>query len=288
MTSDVKRKTLLCLVGVVILIVLIAAALPHLELKPGLPLPAMDNRFAGQAAGNEMPAVSVPISTVWKAILAICALAVLIYNIYRLLRNTAWNWRNILSSLLYICVPIFIIVVILVVLSGARFTSEPDAMELPPPVVEQPGPPLGPVPMSLIWIAGLSLAAALVGLGLWFIFHSEHAGTDRLALQAELALQALRRGDNLKNVIVRCYWQMGRVLKEEQGIEMDIDMTVREFEGMLEDRGVPRLPVHQLTRLFEMARYGHRATSTEDERQAIQALTAIVQYSRATRQQDPV
>ena len=36
-------------------------------------------------------------------------------------------------------------------------------------------------------------------------------------------------------------------------------MTAREFEALLEKRGVPNPPVHQLTALFEVARYAAQA-----------------------------
>jgi len=211
-------------------------------------------------------------------------LAILIYNGYRLFRHSTWGWLDVLKSLFYICLPVFIIVIILVALSGSHVDAVPEADVLPTPIPLQPGPPLGPTPMSLIWIAGLGLATLLVGVGLWFVFHQAgRTRADPLVLQAEWALQALRKGGDLKNVIVRCYWQMEEVLKEGQGIEMKTAMTVREFEGLLESRGVPHLPVHQLTQLFEAARYGRQMTSTDDERQAIEALTAIVQYSQAMR-----
>ncbi len=284
MKADVKRKTLVCLVGIAILTVLIATAVPHLELKPGLPLPALVNGVAEPPSGQELQTTTISISTLWKAILSICVLVVLIYNAYRLLRSAAWNWRDIVDPIVYICIPVLITVVILVALTGTRFSSGSEPEALPTPIVEASGPALGPLPISLIWIAGLSLAALLVGAGLWFIFRQGGgARADPLVLQAEWALQALKKGSDLKNVIVRCYWQMGELLKEEQGIEMKTAMTVREFEDLLEARGVPHLPVHQLTRLFETVRYGHRPTSIEDERQAVDALTAIVQYSQGMR-----
>ena len=284
MTSDAKRKTLACLGCMVILTVLIAAALPHLELKPGVPLPALPQGVIEPQPEQETPDVTISLSALWKAILSICLVAGLIYNGYQLLRNATWSWRNVVNSLVRISVFILIAVGILLVLPGIHFTySMPMMEEIPPPVVELSGPPVGPLPLSLIWLVGLGLAATLVGLGLWFIFRpAGHASTDRLTLQARWALQALKKGSDLKNVIVRCYWQMGQVLKEEQGIEMETAMTVREFERLLEARGVPHLPVHQLTKLFETARYGHRTMSVEDERQAVDALTAIVQYSQAT------
>jgi len=260
-------------------------ALQRLELKPGVPLPAPANEVVQSQPKQGLSELPIPISDFWKAVVSLFLLVVIIYAGYRLLRSATWDWRDAVKSLANIIVLFLIVACILwILLSGTGPASGPAAETLPPPVAEQTGPPLGPLPLHLIWLSGLGLAAILVGVGLWIIFRpAGRASADRLTLQAEWALQALKMGLDLKNVIVRCYWQMGQVLQEEQGIEMKTAMTVREFERLLEDRGVPHLPVHQLTQLFETARYGHRATSAEDERQAIDALTAIVQYSRATR-----
>jgi Domain of unknown function (DUF4129) len=57
-------------------------------------------------------------------------------------------------------------------------------------------------------------------------------------------------------------------------------MTVREFEQLLETKGLPRDPVHQLTQLFEAARYSLRQFTPADEQTAFDCLSAIVQFSR--------
>jgi len=285
MTSDTKRTTLAYLAGVVILTAIIAVALQRLELKPGVPLPTLSGEVVQSQSNQVSQGSPITLSNFWKAVVSLSLLAAIIYIGCRLIRDAAWSWRDALKSLAYAGGLFFLVAFILwALLVGAGATSDPAAEPLPPPVVEQTGPPLGPLPSILIWLSGLGLAATLVGVGLWFIFRPEsRTDTDRLTLEAERALQALKRGFDLKNVIVRCYWQMGQVLQKEQGIEMETAMTVREFERLLEARGVPHLPVHQLTQLFEMARYGHRAASAEDERHAVDALTAIVQYSRVTR-----
>jgi hypothetical protein len=285
MTPDTKRMTLACLVGLTILTAIMALALQRLELKPGVPLPAPANGVVESQSRQELSESPIPISDFWKAVVGLSSLVAIIYISYRLLRSATWSWWDAAKTLAYASVLFFLVACILwALLSGGNRGYELAAEPLPPPVVEQTGPPLGPLPSILIWLSGLGLAATLVGVGLWVIFRpAGRASTDRLTLQAEWALQALKMGLDLKNVIVRCYWQMGQVLQEEQGIEMKTTMTVREFERLLKDRGVPPLPVHQLTQLFEMARYGHRAASAEDERQAIDALTAIVQYSRVTK-----
>jgi hypothetical protein len=285
MTDKARRKTLVYLLAVVVLTIVIAVALPRLELKPGLPLPGQAIG-SGKAPTEEIiPLPAITVSTFWKAVLGLLLAAGMVYNAYKLLREATWRWRDVLRSLLYIFIPVFVLSILLLVVSGPLYPPAPVPAETPPPSAVIEGPPLGAVPSILIWLVCLALAAALVALGLWLVLRRP-AGPDRVKLEAERALQALKSGLDLRNVIVHCYWQMGQVLKQEQGLEMDSAMTAREFERLLEARGVPSEPVDQLTRLFEAARYGSRPPGSEAERQAVDCLTAIVRYSQAGGQAD--
>jgi hypothetical protein len=265
--------------------VVVAMAMPSLDLKPGIPLPPMANLIAEPSSGQAPSPGEFSISNLWKAILSICVILTLIYNAYQLLRKGVLSWGDVLKSFFYIGLFLLIMVIIIIVfLSFPNSSPQSASAELPPPAVAQPGPPLGPLPATLIWIAGLSLVALFVGVGLWLFFRPEkQADQDPLTVKVEWALRALQEGLEFRNVIMRCYWQMEQVLREGQGIEMGRAMTVREFERLLEARGVPHPPVHQLTQLFEKARYGYRETSADDERRAVDALTAIVHYSRTKR-----
>jgi hypothetical protein len=122
-------------------------------------------------------------------------------------------------------------------------------------------------------------------LGIWIFFPSTRHETtiDMVGLEAENALQSLRTGQDLKNVIVKCYRQMSLALEKEQGIERKDSMTTREFENLLETAGVPHDPIHQLTQLFEAVRYGHWQPNPIDERKAIHCLEAIILFSRETK-----
>jgi hypothetical protein len=102
-----------------------------------------------------------------------------------------------------------------------------------------------------------------------------------LAGPAEEAIAAIRVGADLKDTVMRCYFEMGRVLREQRGISRDQAMTPREFEQYLAQEGLPRKPVGQLTRLFEMVRYGAKAVGKREELQAIDCLTAIVNACRS-------
>jgi len=260
-------------------------ALPRLELKPGEPLPVLSNRIGDGQPQHELETLIISVSDFWKAVISFAVLVGVIYVCYRLLRDSTWNWLNGIQSFVLAGGLVLIAgCLIWALLSGANSSVDPIAVPLPPASGRQIGEPLGPLPLYLIWIAALGVAAIFVGVGLWVIFRPTGRGTsDEISLQAVWALQALKKGLDPKNVIVQCYWQMAQVLQEEQGIERKMAMTVREFERLLEDRGMPSLPVHQLTQLFESVRYGHREVSAEEERRAIDALTAIVEYSQATR-----
>ena len=98
--------------------------------------------------------------------------------------------------------------------------------------------------------------------------------------EAAYARQALLDGQDLREVIIRCYVRMGRALQEEQQIERESFMTTGEFEVLLAARGVPPDPVRQLTRLFDAVRYGRREPAAGEEQRALQCLDAILAYCR--------
>jgi hypothetical protein len=94
--------------------------------------------------------------------------------------------------------------------------------------------------------------------------------------QARTAISALKQGQPLANVVLRCYADMELTLRANRGIERHQTMTVREFEQQLVRLGLPAEAVGTLTRLFETVRYGRYAPRPEDQRAAIDSLTQIV------------
>ena len=161
------------------------------------------------------------------------------------------------------------------------------AMELPMPTPEPlVTAPLGPAPPLLLWLVGIGLLATGILIGIWIFTSSRGRATtlDIVGLEAEKAWQELIAGLGLKDVIVKCYRQMSLALEKEQGIERKESMTAREFENLLQAAGVPYDPVHQLTQLFEAARYGNWQPNPIDEQKAIQCLEAIVLYTRQAKE----
>ena len=60
-------------------------------------------------------------------------------------------------------------------------------------------------------------------------------------------------------------------------------MTPHEFERILQERGLPRGPVHDLTQLFEQVRYGGYNPGRQEERVAVSSLSAIVTACQRSR-----
>jgi hypothetical protein len=279
MTADAKHRALMFLLLATLALILIAAALPQLELLPGLPLPGIETARTTEHV-DDTTTVTISVGTYMKALLEVVTALVVAFVAYRLIMGVPW--RDVLIPGLAIAALGLILLSILFALQGVRIKPELEAPQVLPPALAPTGEPLGPLPVALIWLVWIGLAVALVLLGAWLAYrrHADRPAGDPLRLEAEHALQALRTGRDLANVIVHCYRQMTVALQEECGLARGEAMTAREFERLLQARGIPYEPVHQLTRLFEAARYGSRRPGPDEEGQAVECLSAIVQYSR--------
>ena len=97
-----------------------------------------------------------------------------------------------------------------------------------------------------------------------------------LAREAREALDEIQTGGSLRNAVIRCYVEMNRVISEKRDIQRNTTMTSHEFEEHLVKAGLPKVPVHDLTRLFEEARYGDRDPGPTEEQRAVACLSSIV------------
>jgi hypothetical protein len=167
-----------------------------------------------------------------------------------------------------------------------------DETPVPPPASREvplaPELSFGPTPSRWLVLAAnvgvaLLLAALLVGLA-WAVWRRKRrpsAPLDRLAEEAQQAVDAIEAGADLKDTVTRCYFEMMQVLKEERGLRRQRAMTPREFERRLEEVGIPTTQVRRLTRLFEQVRYGDKHLGQQEERQAVISLTSIVRFCRS-------
>lgn len=133
------------------------------------------------------------------------------------------------------------------------------------------------------WIIVLISGAvfAVIGLLVWRVWQGRQDGQsddelqDELAQEAGSALDAIRSGQDLSNVVVRCYRDMERSVQRAYGLNRRASMTPREFERRLVGAGLEAEAVRRLTRLFEHARYGHKDVDAADEADAEACLAAI-------------
>ena len=139
----------------------------------------------------------------------------------------------------------------------------------------------------------LVVGLGLLALGGWLLHRRwlrlRLAREDRLVELAGLAGAAaaqLRRGRGLRDTVLRCYREMSELLSEREQVPFGEAMTPREFEQQLRRAGVQDEHVDRLSRLFELVRYGGRAPTEQEEREAISCLEAIEQaYGRPQQQE---
>jgi hypothetical protein len=286
MTGSVKRKALIFLGLVTIVTVIIAAGLPQLEFRPGMPLPKLEYDQVVVPPVEAEPSEAISVDKFIIALALLIAAASVLHMIYRLLRGAkrknliAFIWQTLVIGLI---LGGFVFLIMLMPKSESSAV-----VELPvPPTPEPPvTAPLGPVPPLLLWLVGIGLLVTGILIAIWIFGSPAKRATtiDIVSLEAEKAWQELKAGLGLKDVIIKCYRQMSRALAEERGIERKESMTAREFEDLLEAAGVPYDPVHQLTQLFEVVRYGHWQPNPIDEEKAIHCLEAIVLYTREAKE----
>ena len=99
-----------------------------------------------------------------------------------------------------------------------------------------------------------------------------------IKLEAVNAINEIRNGKDIKDVIIKCYHKMCLALQDKQEIKREESMTVEEFEKRIQAAGAPQKSVHKLTRLFEDVRYGNWKPSPIDEKEAIKCFGDIIRY----------
>jgi hypothetical protein len=287
MTYDTRRKTLVLLGLMMVITAIIAASLSQLELQSGLPVPRLVNDQVVLAPIEEEPMVAISIGKFFQTLFALALAGSILYLIYKLVRGVSWTGLGSFIQPVMIVGAIVGVILFMIMLLPKGQIDVP--VEMPPPVTAPPvTSPLGPVPAVLFWLVGIGLLAGSILLGIWVFAPSSNRETaiDLVGFEAEKAWQALVTGQDLKNVIVKCYRQMSLVFEREQGIERKDFMTTREFEDLLETAGVPHDPIHQLTGLFEAVRYGNWQPNPLDEQKAIHCFQAIMSYCREHRKAD--
>ena len=284
MLKKSKRINQLFLVGALVSIILLATSLSNLQLQSGSPFPG-----SGISEGAAQPVTPLPQLQTYsfpllQGLFSLIFLVLMIYVSVRLILLA--NIKRILQIVLAL------VILLMIVYMLPRVTpAQPAYLPVESSVITNPPSfdyfvtPLGQPPLFLTQFVTIGI---LLGIGLLAIMViKQRLNTNKiepeLIQEAEQAVNALNAGVDLRNVILRCYMQMARLLQEEQGIERNYTMTVREFERLLANKGLPTVPLHQLTSLFEKVRYGNQQMMDTDEQIAIDSLNEIIRFSRGER-----
>jgi hypothetical protein len=283
-----KRRIIFIVLGVAILGMLgLSIGLTGLFLQPGDLLPLTGDLPIGNYQGFDMPG-GMAILQIIRVIYIIAFLTVPIMMIYLIISPTA---RKRLLKFLLRSLPFFLGIYLFILflqrLQGNNITDTP--LQIGGPAIPPgPGviPTLAPIPdpsetaIVLISVILSVVMVSIIGVALWFLWRRrklDDSPNRLIARQAQSALDALQAGGDLKNTIIRCYYQMSAVINQQRGIQRSQAMTAHEFEEYLSKNGLPGEPVHQLTHLFEEVRYGDLPAGAAEEQIAMNSLSAIIE-----------
>jgi hypothetical protein len=277
MIHSKKRLALVYLILAGIGLLFLAFSLSSMQLQPGRPLPGSITEESATAGSSSNFFADF---IIFLRFLKIAILPVLllfsIFLIVQLVKNVPF--KDIAPFLIVFC----FMVLALYLISRATFAFPTiGPIELSPVAIQTlkkyNTDPIGTPPQIIYWIMIGILLLGAVGLGIWLFRRSFFPSKKEyaLAFEAKTALAAIRAGEELGSIILRCYQQMMTIVQEENGIEREESITPREFEAVLIEQGIPEESINQLTRLFEKVRYGGKEADAQDEQAAVSSLSAI-------------
>jgi hypothetical protein len=270
-----KNGVLSILILVALAIIILSASLSSLELRSGRGRPVAMERQEPETSVVTSPNPFIRVFI--RIILLITGILIPLSIIYHL-RSSEGRRRMLI---------LFIIVLSFIFLMNhipwSKFQRQAPKLNMLAPLGDKSQlPPQGDIatpkpPWWLVFIVSLGLSALILGGGLylWRRFRRRSSPLELVAKEARKTIDELRSGADLKEGVIRCYFEMNKVLKEQQGLKRQQAMTTREFENHLNKIGLPNLHIKRLTRLFEKVRYGAKNLTSVEDREAIACLSAI-------------
>jgi hypothetical protein len=141
-------------------------------------------------------------------------------------------------------------------------------------------------PQSPAWLTELfsfALAASFVYFLFWLWQRLRRPDersappADQLVRSAQAALRQIDAGQNLRDVVLRCYHEMTQAAAQKKHLTRPEYVTPHEFSLSLEKAGLPAEQVQRLTALFEAVRYGHKTPGVKERSEAVACLQAVVE-----------
>lgn len=274
-----KRRTLILLILALLGTLLISASLSGLQLHAGLPFPSSDSEAN---APEYQKNFYQPEPNFWNVppyllkIFPVLILSLLVYAMFR-----QGEIRGLVFGVLVLSLLIWLIAVVFNWLISVFGGSEKTVGGSSNPPQEttsysfQQGP-IGDAPAIFVWLVIIGLIFLVIAVSYRLYRTSKSTSTKEIIkAEAKKALIELQEGEELSNVVIRCYLQMAQAIKTERGIERDDSMTTQEFERVLVTHNFPEKAIHDLTTLFEKVRYGRKPIDSNDEHTAVDCLKAI-------------
>lgn len=275
MSFQKKHRILILLTTISAAIILMAAGLPSLELRPGGRLPLVMNQ---ESESHDIAFLSPFFRIIINVILMILGILIPLSIIYHL-GTSKGRWQ--LVTLLGI---ILVLLLLKDILPLNKFHLQIPNLNIRGLIGDQgqlfsqddmtiPKPPRWLVFGVSFGLSSLILAGSVL---IWRRLRRQSTPLELVAQEAQKALDGLQAGVDLKEGVIRCYYEMSQALSERRGLKRENSMTPREFENYLGEMGLSRIHIRRLTRLFEKARYGAMSLGESEEREATSCLAAIV------------
>jgi len=280
-TPQFKRAFVIALAGFGILtLVVLAASLQNLELKPAEAFFSNESQQPGLSSGFDEFFDNLNTLSAQEVFLLVGGLLVLFAIVLVMLSPEAR--KRLIKTVLRIALTAWAILWAMEKFrpSGLfEVESQAAIAEDAPQVIVTPPPYTPPViPSWAIYLTSLLVILAFAGVGFWLyrlLRPPRHQLRD-IARAARTALKDISAGRDWDDSVIQCYARMSEAVSEKRGLQRQQTMTPSEFATRLEQAGLPSDPVRRLTRLFEKVRYGERKSSQEDVNEAVSCLRAIL------------
>jgi hypothetical protein len=283
-----SKTAILILGGLSILVIIyLIASLGSLELKPAKP-------FIYTEENKAIPPGGLP---AWNGfvfvIVFFVALLIIIFFLLPPDQRKKYLW-----ALAWLVLAGFIVFLILSRFSLGK-SIEPPQENLGNPVIspmpepsDTPGPEVTPEvftpPQVSSWtsyLVALLILLAVVGVWGWLVWRKRkmNAPYAELAEITQSALDDIEAGKDWGDTILNSYYRMNKVVANWRDIRRKAGMTPAEFADYLVLAHLPRAAVFRLTVLFEGVRYGNKTSTRKDVQEAVDCLTAILDYCQGAK-----
>jgi uncharacterized membrane protein YhaH (DUF805 family) len=289
MKKLLEKKSAILFLGciTVLVIVYLISSLGRLEFKA-----ARSFQFI-QETGAFLPAHQSVVNGIFIVVVMISLLFILIYVLLNRDQRKKFLW----GIACFVLAGIVILWILSIFSQGIPMEQQPEnnnglvvTLEPGPTGTPEPEIPLAeftPSPVSS-WVAYLvTLVILLVAVGVWgwLILKRRSIGPPYEALGkiAHSALSDLEAGKDWGNTILNSYSRMNEAVADWRGIRRRDSMTPAEFADHLVSTHLPSQAVFGLTKLFERVRYGDKRSTQKDIQEAVDCLTAILDYCQGAK-----